>query len=133
MLFSNSVAIKLLKQVHSPREIRPALKRAPLLPETLKLNGCSGNFSFLQNRLEAREFKVLLVPNWSKEEIAPTPYDDFEQVPVPMTELSPEGVIIRANSQALKLLGLRADETPAIQEVMKGLGRALADWLREAT
>ena len=100
MLFSNSVATKLLKQDHSQREIKRALKRAPLLPETLKLNGCSGNFSSLQNRLEAEESKVFLVPNWSKKEIAPTPHDDFERVPVPMAELSPEGVIIRANFQA---------------------------------
>jgi len=50
-----------------------------------------------------------------------------------MAELSPQGVIIRANSQASRLLGLRADETPAIEEAMEGLGRALADWLRDAT
>ncbi len=76
---------------------------------------------------------MFLVPNWSKEEVAPTPHDDFELVPVPMAELSPQGMIIRANSQASKLLGLRAEETPAIEEVMEGLGRALADWLRDAT
>ena len=68
-----------------------------------------------------------------KEGIAPTPHDDFERVPVPMAELSPQGVIIPANSQASRLLGLRAGETPAIEEVMEGLGRALADWLRDAT
>jgi len=133
VLFSNPVATRLLKQAHSQKEITQALKRAPLLPETLKLNGCFGTFRFLQNRLEAGESEVFLVPNWSKEEIAPTPHDDFERVPVPMAELSPQGVIIRANSQASKLLGLRADETPAIEEVMEGLGRALADWLRDAT
>lgn len=133
VLFGNPVATRLLKQAHSQKEITQALKRAPLLPETLKLNGCFGTFRFLQNRLEAGEYEVFLVPNWSKEEIAPTPHDDFERVPVPMAELSPQGVIIRANSQASKLLGLRADETPAIEEVMEGLGRALADWLRDAT
>ena len=124
VLFSNPVAIRLLKQAHSQKEITQALKRAPLLPETLKLNGCFGTFRFLQNRLEAGESEVFLVPNWSKEEIAPTPHDDFERVPVPMAELSPQGVIICANSQASKLLGLRADETPAIEEVMEELGRA---------
>ena len=133
VLFSNPVATKLLKQAYSQREITRALKRAPLLPKTLKLNGCSCTFRFLQNRLEAGESEVFLVPNWSKEGIAPTPHDDFERVPVPMAELSPQGVIVCANSHASKLLGLRADETPAIEEVMEGLGRALADWLRDAT
>ena len=133
MLFSNLAATKLLKQAHSQTEITQALKRAPLLPKTLKLNGCSGTFRFLQNRLETGEHEVFLVPNWMKEGIAPTPHDDFERVPVPMAELSPQGVIIRANSQASRLLGLRAGETPAIEEVMEGLGRALADWLRDAT
>ena len=133
MLFSNLAATKLLKQAHSQTEITQALKRAPLLPKTLKLNGCSGTFRFLQNRLETGEHQVFLVPNWMKEGIAPTPNDDFERVPVPMAELSPQGVIIRANSQASRLLGLRAGETPAIEEVMEGLGRALADWLRDAT
>ena len=133
MLFSNLAATKLLKQAHSQTEITQALKRAPLLPKTLKLNGCSGTFRFLQNRLETGEHEVFLVPNWMKEGIAPTPNDDFERVPVPMAELSPQGVIIRANSQASRLLGLRAGETPAIEEVMEGLGRALADWLRDAT
>ena len=133
VLFSNLAATKLLKQAHSQTEITQALKRAPLLPKTLKLNGCSGTFRFLQNRLETGEHEVFLVPNWMKEGIAPTPNDDFERVPVPMAELSPQGVIIRANSQASRLLGLRAGETPAIEEVMEGLGRALADWLRDAT
>ena len=133
MLFSNLAATKLLKQAHSQTEITQALKRAPLLPKTLKLNGCSGTFRFLQNRLETGKHEVFLVPNWMKEGIAPTPHDDFERVSVPMAELSPKGVIIRANSQASRLLGLRAGETPAIEEVMEGLGRALADWLRDAT
>ena len=133
MLFSNLAATKLLKQAHSQTEITQALKRAPLFPKTLNLNGCSGTFRFLQNRLETGEHEVFLVPNWMKEGIAPTPHDDFERVPVPMAELSPQGVIIRANSQASRLLGLRAGETPAIEEVMEGLGRALADWLRDAT
>ena len=133
VLFSNLAATKLLKQAHSQTEITQALKRAPLFPKTLNLNGCSGTFRFLQNRLETGEHEVFLVPNWMKEGIAPTPHDDFERVPVPMAELSPKGVIIRANSQASRLLGLRAGETPAIEEVMEGLGRALADWLRDAT
>ena len=133
MLFSNLAATKLLKQAHSQTEITQALKRAPLFPKTLNLNGCSGTFRFLQNRLETGEHEVFLVPNWMKEGVAPTPHDDFERVPVPMAELSPQGVIIRANSQASRLLGLRAGETPAIEEVMEGLGRALADWLRDAT
>jgi len=133
VLFSNLAAAKLLKQAHSQTEITQALKRAPLFPKTLNLNGCSGTFRFLQNRLETGEHEVFLVPNWMKEGIAPTPHDDFERVPVPMAELSPQGVIIRANSQASRLLGLRAGETPAIEEVMEGLGRALADWLRDAT
>jgi two-component system cell cycle sensor histidine kinase/response regulator CckA len=133
VLFRNLAATKLLKQAHSQTEITQALKRAPLFPKTLNLNGCSGTFRFLQNRLETGEHEVFLVPNWMKEGIAPTPHDDFERVPVPMAELSPQGVIIRANSQASRLLGLRAGETPAIEEVMEGLGRALADWLRDAT
>ena len=133
VLFSNLAATKLLKQAHSQTEITQALKRAPLFPKTLNLNGCSGTFRFLQNRLETGEHEVFLVPNWMKEGIEQTPHDDFERVPVPMAELSPQGVIIRANSQASRLLGLRAGETPAIEEVMEGLGRALADWLRDAT
>ena len=133
VLFSNLAATKLLKQAHSQTEITQALKRAPLFPKTLNLNGCSSTFRFLQNRLETGEHEVFLVPNWMKEGVAPTPHDDFERVPVPMAELSPQGVIIRANSQASRLLGLRAGETPAIEEVMEGLGRALADWLRDAT
>ena len=52
VLFNNLAATKLLKQAHSQTEITQALKRAPLLPKTLKLNGCSGTFRFLQNRLE---------------------------------------------------------------------------------
>ena len=67
VLFSNPVATKLLKQAYSQREITRALKRASLLPKTLKLNGCSCTFRFLQNRLEAGESEVFLVPNWSKE------------------------------------------------------------------
>ena len=63
VLFSNPVATRLLKQAHSQKEITQALKRAPLLPETLKLNGCFGTFCFLQNRLEAGESEVFLVPN----------------------------------------------------------------------
>jgi hypothetical protein len=58
VLFSNLAVTKLLKQAHSQTEITQALKRAPLLPKTLKLNGCSGTFVFLQNRLETEEHEV---------------------------------------------------------------------------
>ena len=105
MLFSNLAATKLLKQAHSQTEITQALKRAPLLPKTLKLNGCSGTFRFLQNRLETGEHEVFLVPNWMKEGIAPTPHDDFERVPAPMAELSPQGVIISRQFPSFEAIG----------------------------
>lgn len=55
----------------------------------------------------------------------------FDDLPVALLRLSESGVILDANRQARKLLGSPARNLK-LGEVVKGLGRPIGDWLRDA-
>jgi two-component system cell cycle sensor histidine kinase/response regulator CckA len=56
----------------------------------------------------------------------------FDGLPVPLLKVAPEGLILRANPEARRLLNLGQREPGEIVEHMEGLGRAIKDWLQEA-
>ncbi|MCR8549666.1 ATP-binding protein [Salipiger sp. P9] len=60
---------------------------------------------------------------------APTGFDDL---PVPLLRLSPDGSILRANAGACKLLDVDRADGRNITEYMEGLGRSITGWLSEA-
>ncbi len=57
----------------------------------------------------------------------------LEGLPVPVLRLSPAGRIVALNVQARTLLGGQAATGDLLLDLMTGLGRPLADWLREVS
>ncbi|WP_121629854.1 ATP-binding protein [Tropicibacter alexandrii] len=62
----------------------------------------------------------------------PEPGSGFETLPVPLIKVSPDGTILRANSEARRMLNLSREKPGNLVEHMEGLGRAIKDWLKEA-
>ncbi|MCT4610812.1 MAG: ATP-binding protein [Pelagimonas sp.] len=65
-----------------------------------------------------------------------TPAEDlsgnFDNLPVPLLRVAPDGAILRVNAEARTLLDLGTSAPGNITEHMEGLGRAIRDWLVEA-
>jgi two-component system cell cycle sensor histidine kinase/response regulator CckA len=60
---------------------------------------------------------------------------DFEDLPLALARISPDGVIEQANRLARELLGLPArpdGAVPALAELLEGPGRPVNDWLADA-
>lgn len=57
---------------------------------------------------------------------------DFEETPVALARINPEGWIEQTNRLARALLGLAEGESRPLWEVVEGLGRPVADWLEDA-
>ncbi len=57
--------------------------------------------------------------------------DVFERLPVPMMKIAPDGKILMANRLAKTLIGDGGLTEMAMGDVMQGLGRPMADWLRD--
>ncbi len=55
----------------------------------------------------------------------------FKTLPVPMIKVAPGGEIFTINKLAKELLGEGVGEGMMLGKVMQGLGRPIADWLRE--
>ncbi|WP_425038604.1 ATP-binding protein [Primorskyibacter sp. S187A] len=60
-----------------------------------------------------------------------TPPDEsgFDTLPVPLLRLSADGLISRANSEALRLLDIQSADNLRLGDVLEGLGRPISDWL----
>ncbi|WP_298838558.1 PAS domain-containing hybrid sensor histidine kinase/response regulator [uncultured Roseobacter sp.] len=55
----------------------------------------------------------------------------FQDLPVPLLKVSPEGDIEAYNRMAASLIGTALEEQVSLSDVMEGLGRSITDWLRE--
>ncbi|MGY9046841.1 MAG: ATP-binding protein [Rhodobacterales bacterium] len=64
--------------------------------------------------------------------VARDPDTDFETLPVPLLKIDPEGVIVRSNREARKLLDTQGTEKRVLSDFMEGLGRSIKDWLADA-
>lgn len=65
------------------------------------------------------------VPNHSD------PQESFNTLPVPMLKVEPQGKVVEANRLASELLGQSSISGTHINQIMQGLGRPIADWLRD--
>ncbi|RBW44891.1 hybrid sensor histidine kinase/response regulator [Loktanella sp. D2R18] len=59
-------------------------------------------------------------------------WDAIEDLPVPLLKISATGDVLAANREARQLLGLDGIEGQHVADLFDGLGRPIADWLREA-
>ena len=58
-------------------------------------------------------------------------WNAIEDLPVPLLKISNDGTITASNREARSLLGLTTTQEKRVQDVLDGLGRPIADWVRE--
>ncbi len=56
----------------------------------------------------------------------------FEDLPVPLLKLEPDGEIVLINYSARRLLGNPAKPGMMLEDLLEGLGRSIVDWLEDA-
>lgn len=83
-----------------------------------------------ENELSGDRREIFLVP--SQASLKAGADLSFEDLPVAVLKIDQSGKILAKNRTALDLIGPLADESQHLSDVMEGLGRPLADWLREA-
>jgi two-component system cell cycle sensor histidine kinase/response regulator CckA len=59
------------------------------------------------------------------------PWDMFEDLPVPLLRVSPEGIVLAANREARVLLPMPIGPGTRLSDLLEGLGRPLIDWLSD--
>jgi len=63
--------------------------------------------------------------------VAATPWDTFEDLPVPLLKVAPEGIVLAANREARVLLPMPIGPGTRLSDLLEGLGRPLIDWLSD--
>ena len=58
-------------------------------------------------------------------------WDAFEDLPVPLLKISPDGIVLAANREARVLLPMPIGPGTRLSDLLEGLGRPLIDWLRD--
>ncbi|MBN8291539.1 response regulator [Rhodobacter sp. NTK016B] len=80
---------------------------------------------------QGRDFMLLPAPPAADIQAAP-PESAFEDIPVALLRIGPDGRIGQGNRHARTLLGLEPDGHQWFSEVVEGLGRPVNDWLDDA-
>ncbi len=55
----------------------------------------------------------------------------FQDMPIPMIKIAPDGSVQAFNKRALKLIGVVLVEGAHLSALMEGLGRSISDWLED--
>lgn len=55
----------------------------------------------------------------------------FQDMPIPMIKIAPDGTVQSFNKRALKLIGVILVEGAHLSTLMEGLGRSISDWLED--
>jgi two-component system cell cycle sensor histidine kinase/response regulator CckA len=58
-------------------------------------------------------------------------WDAIEDLPLPLLELAPTGIVLAANRQARALLPMPVGEGARLSDLLEGLGRPLAEWIAD--
>jgi two-component system cell cycle sensor histidine kinase/response regulator CckA len=59
-------------------------------------------------------------------------WDAIEDLPVPLLKIAANGMVLGSNREARVLLGVQSTHGTQVADMLDGLGRPIADWLREA-
>ncbi|MGJ8626476.1 MAG: ATP-binding protein [Sulfitobacter sp.] len=53
----------------------------------------------------------------------------FQELPVPMIKVAPDGTVLSFNRMAAQLIGVSLTKDAVLSNLMEGLGRSISDWL----
>jgi two-component system cell cycle sensor histidine kinase/response regulator CckA len=132
VLFMNDAA----RRLFSKRATALAdLSGEPLEPGSeVTIEGSEGPHRCLVARIDisgARREYFFLPPQPGRAPAAEQTTSGFDTLPVPLLELTPDGRILRANCEALRLLDSDDVAQCPLGDLLEGLGRPVADWLAD--
>lgn len=108
----------------------------PLTPGTVtEIATAEGNRQVLVAEVEAganRRALYLLPPPEGAASPNELGWETFQDLPVPMIKLRPDGTVLAFNRMAGKLLGVSLRRDTHLSHLMEGLGRSISDWLQDS-
>lgn len=60
-----------------------------------------------------------------------TGWQAFQELPIPLIKIAPDGAVLTYNQMAAKLVGPALQENVHLTNLMEGLGRSITDWLSD--
>lgn len=94
----------------------------------------SGNQPALIAQTDAgagRKALYLLPPPAEGEVVQNPDWQVFQDMPIPMVKIAPDGKVLAFNKRASNLIGVVLVEGAALSALMEGLGRSISDWLED--
>ena len=78
-----------------------------------------------------RRALYLLPPPAVGDQVPNHDWQVFQDMPIPMIKIAPDGTVQAYNKRASKLIGVVLDEGAHLSALMEGLGRSITDWLSD--
>jgi two-component system cell cycle sensor histidine kinase/response regulator CckA len=106
-----------------------------IVPGTvMQVSTTSGNQPALIAQTDAgagRRAIYLLPPPEAGEPMQNPDWQVFQEMPIPMIKIAPDGTVQAFNKRASKLIGVVLVEGSHLSALMEGLGRSITDWLED--
>ena len=100
----------------------------------MQVSTTSGNQPALIAQTDAgagRRALYLLPPPAVGEQVPNHDWQVFQDMPIPMIKIAPDGTVQAYNKRASKLIGVVLEEGAHLSALMEGLGRSITDWLSD--
>ena len=95
-------------------------------PNTIETNRGKERYFLVRRKIRHDRSEVFFLPD-DIEQTRTAYSEEFHALPVPMIKLNQKCVIVQANEYACDLLNIADIDRPALQDIMEGLGRSIAD------
>ncbi len=100
----------------------------------MKVATISGNQPALVAQTDAGAGRraIYFLPPPAIDDVGQNPdWQVFQDMPIPMVKIAPDGTVQAFNKRASKLIGVVLTEGAHISSLMEGLGRSISDWLED--
>ena len=134
IVFANTSARKLLGQ--RPERLEDIFTQLPLIDGSVHQIKSPLGLQAVHVRsrdIGAGRMDVTLIPVAPEMAAVAEQAGSFDTLPVPLLKVAPNGEILRSNAEARRLLRISEQKAGNLAEHMEGLGRAIGDWLLDAS
>lgn len=100
----------------------------------MQVSTTTGNHPALIAQTDAgagRRALYLLPPPAVGDQVPNHDWQVFQDMPIPMIKIAPDGTVQAYNKRASKLIGVVLEEGAHLSALMEGLGRSIDDWLSD--